>query len=371
MALRAVDMEADPVGQRAGALREGLDGEQVPAHVGVDDDRVGRAVGIARAGERAALQPLPRVATGLLVGRLGGGETLQPDGEAGGVHHGEHRGHALVGGTHQPAHGVLELQGAGGRGADAHLVLDAGAADAVALAGTPAVRPLGGEELGHDEEADAARAGGGIGQLREHQMDDVLGQVVLAGADEDLGAGHAAAAVVCGHGPGANQAEVGATLRLGQAHGARPRAVGELGQEDPLQPLVGMRRERIVGAVAKAGIDGEREIGAGEHLLERDVDQFRQALAAPLGGGGDPGPAAGAERRVGRLESPRRSHDAVLVGAALLVAGAVQRRELALGKLGRLLEHAVDQLGRGLLAAWQLGERLRTQQLVQDEPHVA
>ena len=113
----------------------------------------------------------------------------------------------------------------------------------------------------------------------------------------------AEAAVVRRHGPGADQAEIGAALRLGQAHGARPRAVGEPGQEDRLQPLVGVQRQRVVGALAQAGIGGEGEVGAGEHLVEHEVDQLRQALAAPLGGGGDAGPAAGAEGRVGRLEA--------------------------------------------------------------------
>ena len=173
------------------------------------------------------------------------------------------------------------------------------------------------------------------------------------------------------HGPGADQAEVGAALRLGQAHGARPGPVGEPGQEDRLQPLVGVPRQRIVGALAQAGIDGEGEVGAGEHLVEGEVDQPRQALATPLGCGGDAGPAAGAEGRVRRLEPARRAHDAVLVAAALLVAGAVERCQLALGQPRRLLEHAVDQLGRGVLAAGQRGDRLASQQLVQDEPHVA
>ena len=41
-------------------------------------------------------------------------------------------------------------------------------------------------ELGHDEQRDALAAGRRVGQARQHQVDDVLGQVVLAGGDEDL-----------------------------------------------------------------------------------------------------------------------------------------------------------------------------------------
>ena len=76
VAFRTVELEADPVGERPGAFREGLDGQQVPAHVRVDDDRVGRAIGRTRAGRRAALEPLQGVGPGLLVGGLGGGQTL-------------------------------------------------------------------------------------------------------------------------------------------------------------------------------------------------------------------------------------------------------------------------------------------------------
>ena len=58
----------------------------------------------------------------------------------------------------------------------------------------------------------------------QHQMDDVLGQIVLAGGDPDLGAGDLVAAVGLRHGVGAHQAEIGAALRLGQVHGAGPLA---------------------------------------------------------------------------------------------------------------------------------------------------
>src|SRR3546814_18072202 len=51
------------------------------------------------------------------------------------------------------------------------------------------------EELGHDEQRDALDAIGRVGGLREHQVDDIVGQVMLARRDEDLGAGDRMAAV--------------------------------------------------------------------------------------------------------------------------------------------------------------------------------
>ena len=51
------------------------------------------------------------------------------------------------------------------------------------------------EELGHQEQRDAARAGRRIGQAGQHEMDDVVGHLVVAVGDEDLGAEDAVGAV--------------------------------------------------------------------------------------------------------------------------------------------------------------------------------
>ena len=52
-----------------------------------------------------------------------------------------------------------------------------------------------GQELGRDEQADALDALRPAGDSRQHQVNDVLGQVVFAAGDEYLGAGDAIAAV--------------------------------------------------------------------------------------------------------------------------------------------------------------------------------
>ena len=51
-------------------------------------------------------------------------------------------------------------------------------------------------------------------------MDDVVGEIVLAVGDEDLGAGDAIGAVARTLGFGAQRSDVGSGLRLGQLHGA-------------------------------------------------------------------------------------------------------------------------------------------------------
>src|ERR1700746_365701 len=59
---------------------------------------------------------------------------------------------------------------------------------------------------------------------RGHQMHDVFREIVLAGGDENLGAGDLVAAVALRRGAGAHQAEIGAALRLGEIHRAGPFA---------------------------------------------------------------------------------------------------------------------------------------------------
>ena len=198
-------------------------------------------------------------------------------------------------------------------------------------------------------------------------MDDVFGEVVLAGRDEDLGAGDGMAAVGLRLGAGADQAEVGAALGLGQAHGARPGAVGELGQVLLLELVGAVPRQRLVGAMAEARIHGEGLVRGGEHLLQREAHGGRQALAAELGIAGDGGPAAFAEHVVGVLEALGRAHDAVLEAATFLVAAAVEREQHVLAELGRLLHDGVDGVGRGVLVARQLRELRDVEHLVQHE----
>ena len=149
----------------------------------MDEDRIGRLAWILGAGERTALPALARIGGGVLAGDLGQREALDADAEPRLVHHREHGAQALVALADQPAGRALVVHDAGGIAVDAHLLLERAAGDAVARAGLA----VGvGDELRHDEERDA------LGPLRraldagEHEMDDVLGEVVLAARDEDL-----------------------------------------------------------------------------------------------------------------------------------------------------------------------------------------
>ena len=83
------------------------------------------------------------------------------------------------------------------------------------------------QEFRHEEQRDAARAGRRVGQPREHEMDDVVGEIVLAIGDEDLLAEHAIGPVAGALGARLHRVEVGAGLRLGEVHRAGPFAAGD------------------------------------------------------------------------------------------------------------------------------------------------
>jgi hypothetical protein len=162
-------------------------------HVGVVDDG---GAALHGAVDRPRLDALPGEGDRLLVRPLRHGDALHADGVARGVHHDEHRLEAAVLRAHEVADragaGVAELQHGGGAGLDAELVLDRRAPDVVALARAPVGIDA---ELRHDEEADPLHAFRCAADPRQHEVDDVLGEVVLTVGDVDLGAEDAVAAV--------------------------------------------------------------------------------------------------------------------------------------------------------------------------------
>ena len=108
----------------------------------------------------------------------------------------------------------------GGR-LQAHLVLEVGGEHAVALAERPV---LVDQVLGHQEHGQALGAGAVALGPGQHEVEDVLGQVVLRAGDEPLDALDVPGAVGLLDRPGPAGPHVGARVRLGQHHGAAPLA---------------------------------------------------------------------------------------------------------------------------------------------------
>jgi hypothetical protein len=159
---------------------------------------------------------------------------------------------------------------------------------------------------------------------REHEMNDVLGQIMFASRNEDLGAGDFVAAIGLRCRLGAQEAQVSAAMRLGEIHRAGPGAGDHLGQIGFLLFGRAVRDQRGNGALREAGIHGESHVGRAEKFVDRFRERHRQALPAELGRRRDTHPAAFDVLLVGLFESLWRDHAAVVAPlAAFLVADAV------------------------------------------------
>ena len=98
------------------------------------------------------------------------------------------------------------------------------------------LRAAVGQDLRHQEQRDApASPAARPGSPGEHEVDDIVGEVVLAVGDEDLLAGDPVAAVAGRLGPGLERADVRARLRLGEVHRPGPFAGDQLRQPGRLQ----------------------------------------------------------------------------------------------------------------------------------------
>ena len=152
------------------------------------------------------------------------------------------------------------------------------------------------QELRHDEQRDALHAFGRVRRAREHQVDDVLGHVVLAVGDEDLLCRRSCSAVALRLGARAHQREVGAGLRLGQVHRAGPLARDHLRQVRRLQLVATRRSSASIAPWVSSGHSAKLMFELLPHLLDRGRDQL----------------AAGPGRRTrldaaGRSSRPRRT----------------------------------------------------------------
>ena len=224
---------------------------------------------------------------------------------------------------------------------DAELVLDRMRAHVVALA----ERAVGVEQkLRHEEQRNAARSGGRVGQPRQHEMHDVVGHVVLAVGDEDLLPGQAIAAVAGALGPGAQRADVGARLRLGQLHGAGPFAGHELRQIGALEFIGAVGGQRVDPGHRQHRPDAESHGGRIPHLEAGDVDRLRQVLPAEVRRGGEPVPARRGPGAIGFLPARRGGDGAILEDHALAVADHIERAEHLGRELAGFFQHGVDHV---------------------------
>ena len=75
-------------------------------------------------------------------------------------------------------------------------------------------------------------------------MDDVLSQIMLSGGDKNFRAGYAVTTIGIGDCSGVNQAEISASMRLGQAHCSGPGTRVEFWQVGLLELLTAVLTQR-------------------------------------------------------------------------------------------------------------------------------
>jgi hypothetical protein len=195
-------------------------------------------------GQIGALDPLLRVLERVEISGAQGAHRLGADQHPGILDDTEHLANAIVSVSHQMTHRRLvepESELAGGGPFQTHLLLQIGGHHPVACS-QRAVRAD--QVLGHREQREALGARHRSFGAGQHQVNDVLGSIVLATGDESLDAFDVPGAIALIDGLGGPGAHVRPGVRLGEDHGPRPTLVhpglgqsllllGPLLEEDP------------------------------------------------------------------------------------------------------------------------------------------
>ena len=318
----------------------------------MNDDRIGNAFRVLRTAQGAHGQTVLGVGKGTLEAQLGGTQPLDRGADTGCVHEGEHAVQALVLGPDQPALGAIEVHHAGGVAVDTHFVLDGTAGHRVALTGGAVfVRQV----LGHDEQGDTLGAFRCARQTGQNDVDNVLCHVVLTGRDKDLGTSDGVGAVGIRLCLGAQGAQIGATVRLGQTHGASPLTADQFGEVGLLLLFGAMLFDGVGGTVAQARVHAKGPVGGTDHFAHDQTKGVRQTLATVVGIGGHGRPATLNILLVGFLEASRRLDAVFAPGTAFLVTHLVQRRQNLLTELCTFPDNGIHHIRRGVVGTFQVG----------------
>ena len=202
-------------------------------------------------------------------------------------------------------------------------------------------------------------------------MDDVVAQVMLAGGNENLAAGDRVAAVGPGHRASLDDAQIGAAVGFGQAHGAGPLASGEFAQVGVflLGGTVGVdRRHRAVG---QAGVHAPGRVAGADHFADHQPQRARQPLATVSRISRQTVPAALDILCEGLLEACRRCHHAVVEMAALFVAAAIERGQHVLAELRAFFEDRADHVRAGVMHAETGVAGVEVEDVIDQKAHVA
>ena len=106
-----------------------------------------------------------------------------------------------------------------------------------------------------------------------------------------------------------------------------------------------MRVQAGIGTVQDAQVHGPAVVAAGNHFIERRIQQAGQTLSAHLRVTGQGGPACCHVSTVGGSKTLRRAHLAIVKNAALHIAAAIDRCQLPSTKVTSGLAHHARSVG--------------------------
>ncbi len=365
-----VELQRCAVGNHASGVNPGALAVQDAPHRRVFADQVGSTgeTGarpcLRRLAPRCAHLPaLKRVLVGLLPGGFEQADALQRHVQSRRIHHDKHGVQTAPALADEPAPRCFKTHDAGRTAMQTHFFFYALAVHGAARA----VR----QELWYQKQGQTLGSGRRIGQSCQHQMHDVVCQVVLAAGDKDLAAADLVAAVCLRHGLGADQSQVAAGMRLGQAHGGQPLTRGELAEVAVFQLLRAVGLEAIVGTMQQVWRHGPGVIGGAEHLEQHGLQHSRQTLATVLRCSSQRRPAGLPEGLVGVAKTRRHGDRALAPARAGFVTNAVQRCDLAGDKLAGFVHQLRHQFGVNFCVCWQfLQLTLRVDDLRQHVKHL-
>ncbi len=225
--------------------------------------------------------------------------------------------------------------------------------------------------FGDEEERDAARSLGRAGGAGEDEVDDIVGEIMLAEGDEDFLALDLVEARVRAFGDlfggRAQRADITARGGFGQVHRPVPFAGDELGQPGLALLLGAIGHQRVDRAGGQDVAKGEAHVGAAQRLDDHRREGEGQILSAIGGGAVDAAPAGLDELPIGFLEARWHRDLAVLPHGVLDVADAVERRI----NLGREVADAgddrLDHIGGRRRKAVVLRHRIDARDMLEDK----
>ena len=184
--------------------------------------------------------------------------------------------------------------------------------------------------FGHKEERNAAGSLGCAGGARENEVDDIVGEIMLAKGDEDFLALDPVQAGVLAlgdlFGGRAQRADIAARSGLGQVHRAVPRARHEVREPGLALFLGAIGHQRVDRAGCQDVAQGKAHVGGAERFDDHCCQREGQALSAIGDGTVDAAPAGVDELLIGFLEARRHGDLAVRPFGVGHVADAVERR---------------------------------------------